>query len=218
MILHIRIIKPKVKIDYFDYMVCYKNTSSYNLPNEEWLDICGYEGLYQVSNLGRIKSLGHLIPTKGGVYRKSKTRILRQKLKKNGYLEVMLSKNGQKRIFLIHRIVAFAFLGKPQGNRNVVNHKDECPRNNTIWNLEWVSTKENVNYGTGLLRTRLHLMNHPNTSRPVIATSLRNGDMFRFPSVSEAARFLGCSPLRISYLCRGKGRYNDNEYSWKYES
>lgn len=109
MILHIRIIKPKVKIDYFDYMVCYKNTSSYNLPNEEWLDICGYEGLYQVSNLGRIKSLGHLIPTKGGVYRKSKTRILRQKLKKNGYLEVMLSKNGQKRIFLIHRLVAFAF-------------------------------------------------------------------------------------------------------------
>lgn len=194
----------------------YKKFSGYNLPNEDWLDIRGYEGLYQVSNLGRVKSLGRLIPRKGGAYRKSKTKILWQKLKKNGYLEVMLLKNGQKKIFLTHRIVAFAFLGEPHGIRNVVNHKDECPRNNTIWNLEWVSIKENVNYGTGLLRTRLHLLNHPNTSRPVIAKSLRNGDMFRFPSVSEAARFAGCRPLRIAYLCCGKGQ--DKEYIWTYES
>jgi hypothetical protein len=198
-------------------MEYYKNCSVLDLPGEIWKDVLGYDGLYMVSNLGRVKSLGHLIPTKGESLRQSKTRIIKQKLKKNGYLEIMLSKNGIKRIFLVHRLVAFAFLDYPQAPRNIVNHKDENPKNNTIENLEWVTHRENVNYGTAIERTRQHLINHPKTSRPVVAIA-SSGDEFRFPSVSEAARFMGCSPLRISYLCRGKGRYRDDKYTWKYES
>lgn len=202
-------------------MEYYKEHQIEDLPQEKWLDIKDYKGLYQVSNLGRVKSLAHVVPTKGNYVRKTSTRILRQKLKKNGYLEVMLSKNGDKKIFLVHRLVALSFLGEPKGERNIVNHKDEYPKNNKLENLEWVTTKENVNYGTAKERSRLNQLNHPSTSKPVIAESLVDGSKLYFPSVSEAARYRGCSVTKISSLCNGTSkirRWKDTLYTWKYET
>ena len=111
--------------------------------NEIWKDIEGYEGLYQVSNLGRVKSLEKI---RGVQFQKEK--ILIPQTIKGGYLRIGLSKNGKSTKFLIHRLVAEAFIPK----HFTVNHKDGNKTNNSLDNLEWVSQKENNihAYQTGL--------------------------------------------------------------------
>ena len=101
---------------------------------EEWKDIKGYEGLYQISNKGRVKSL----------YNKSK--ILRPG-KRKGYFFVWLYKNKKRKQYSIHRLVAEHFLLNPD-NLPVVNHKDENKLNNNVENLEWCTVEYNNNYGT----------------------------------------------------------------------
>lgn len=100
--------------------------------NEVWKDIEGYEGLYQVSNLGRVKSL-------------KKNIIRKQTLGKDGYLRVILKHNGKSKNFSVHRLVAKAFL-KNVFNYPEVNHKDENKTNNNVSNLEWCTRKYNQNY------------------------------------------------------------------------
>lgn len=114
---------------------------------EQWADIDGYEGRYQVSNLGRIKTIPHYVVTRGG------KRLLSERIKKlgqhnAGYLSVMLGRNGSR---LVHRIVAAAFLPKQEG-KDFVNHKDGNKHNNRIDNLEWCSRQENEDHAfrTGL--------------------------------------------------------------------
>ena len=105
--------------------------------NEIWKYIDGYEGLYKVSNLGRVKSLN---------YRRSgKERMLKPGNTGDGYLFVILYKNGKIKYFTIHRLVANAFLENPD-HKSDVNHKDENKTNNRVDNLEWVTRKENINY------------------------------------------------------------------------
>ena len=106
---------------------------------EIWKDVVGYEGYYQVSNLGRIYSIprNH---TKGG-FRKLH-------LDKDGYARVDLyNKNHKGKLFGVHRLVALAFIPNPQ-NLPMINHKDENPNNNCVDNLEWCDCKYNNNYGT----------------------------------------------------------------------
>lgn len=105
---------------------------------EMWKDIPGYEGLYQVSNLGNIRSLKYA----GG----NKVKLLKQATT-NGYKQVQLSKNGKGKNHLVHRLVAIAFIPNPN-NLPVVNHKDENPSNNNVDNLEWCTQEYNINYGT----------------------------------------------------------------------
>ena len=100
---------------------------------EEWRDIKGYEGLYQISNLGRVHSY----------YKRD---ILEPKEDK-GYLRVGLYKNGKRKPYSIHRLVAEAFIPNPN-NYPQVNHKDEDKSNNRVSNLEWCTAKYNINYGT----------------------------------------------------------------------
>ena len=106
---------------------------------EEWRDIEGYEGLYQVSNLGRVKSL-----------RNNKTRkekILKVKKNTTGYLYFSLYKNNVGKNYLLHRLVAEAFLENPN-NYPCINHKDENKEKNNVNNLEWCTYLYNSNYGT----------------------------------------------------------------------
>ena len=121
---------------------------------EEWKDIViekggqvfDYTGLYQVSNLGRVRSLDRI----DGMGRKVEEKIL--KLGNNkGYQSVFLHKNGKAKIFQVHRLVATAFIPNPD-NLPVVNHKDENPSNNCVDNLEWCTQKYNINYGTSIER------------------------------------------------------------------
>lgn len=116
----------------------YKNLDLENIEGEIWLPIEGYDGLYQVSSYGRVKSLR-------GRYGNPREKILRQGKLKNGYLQVALCKEGKLKHYLVHRLVATAFIQNPNGYR-CVNHKDECKTNNCADNLEWCTQKYNLNY------------------------------------------------------------------------
>lgn len=106
---------------------------------EEWKDIIGYEGIYKISNLGKI------IRIKG-------TKIRPMKIWNNGrYMEVRLSKEGKATHFTLHRLLAIHFIPNPN-NLPSVNHKDENKLNNSINNLEWCTQEYNTNYGSGISR------------------------------------------------------------------
>lgn len=115
---------------------------------EIWVDIKGCEGLYQVSNFGNVKSLSRYVRTsdKLGGRRKKKETLLSLDVCKNGYLRVSINKGGSRKHFLVHRLVAEAFIPNPQ-NLPQVNHKDENKANNRVDNLEWCDAKYNSNYG-----------------------------------------------------------------------
>jgi hypothetical protein len=111
---------------------------------EEWKDIVGYEGLYQVSTLGRVKSN----PRNGTI---NNTRILKLKTESNGYLRVCLSKNNKKQSYGVHRLVYETFVGPiPEGMQ--VNHINEDKTDNRVSNLNLMTPLENTNWGTGIRR------------------------------------------------------------------
>ena len=117
---------------------------------ELWKDIIGYEGLYQVSNLGRVKSLERVTISKNGKRYTCQELCLRFGNIK-GYKFVVLRKNCKSRQVLVHRLVAQAFIPNLD-NLPEVNHKDENPANNCVDNLEWCTHKYNSNYGTAKIR------------------------------------------------------------------
>ena len=108
------------------------------LPRRKWKDIEGYEGLYQVSNLGEVRSLNYR--------KKNITRKMKIHTKITNYQDIQLSKNGKTQVYLIHRLVAEAFIPNPN-NFPQINHRDENPKNNIWTNLEWCTAKYNCNYG-----------------------------------------------------------------------
>lgn len=124
------------------------------IAGEEWRDINGYEGIYQVSNLGRIKSLSRKRLNGRGYYIQ-KERIIKQAMTSTGYKMVGFSVNKVRKMAKVHRVVAFAFLGPPPKHRTIINHKDGNPLNNNADNLEWCSQKYNMLHArwTGLLKT-----------------------------------------------------------------
>ena len=117
-----------------------------NLECEIWKDVFGYEGLYQVSNKGRVKSINN--------YHRKDCVILKPQLNRFGYEIVNLYRKRKMRHFFIHKLVAFAFIQNPN-NYPQVNHKDECKTNNNVENLEWCTAKYNINYGTRNIRCSL---------------------------------------------------------------
>ena len=113
------------------------------MKKEYWKPVVGYEGLYEVSNWGRAKSLDRYVKGKGHSLQFKKGRMLKPMKDKNGYLTVKLG----NRTFYLHRLVAEIFIPNPN-NYKEVNHKDENKANNVVTNLEWCDRKYNVNYGT----------------------------------------------------------------------
>ena len=114
---------------------------------EEWKDIKGYEGIYQVSSYGRVRSLDRIVERKGKGDFFIKGRVLTQSDDTNGYMKVSLTKHDQKRTFKVHRLVAIHFLDNPN-NLPCVNHKDENKLNNNVDNLEWCTKAYNNSYET----------------------------------------------------------------------
>lgn len=118
---------------------------------EEWRDIEGYEGLYQVSNEGRVKALERYVDNYWGTKQYVRERILKGAATKGGYLEVTLCKNGKPKKFYIHRLVADTFIPNIE-NKPCIDHKDTNVLNNKVCNLIWCTPKENSNNP----KTRLH--------------------------------------------------------------
>lgn len=169
---------------------------------EEWRDIPGYESKYQVSNLGRIKSL---INNKGKSYEK----ILKLNLKKHGYLQVGLYKNNKVKYFRVHRLVAQLFVENPF-NYTEVNHKDENRTNNNFENLEWCTIKYNNNYGN-------RNINISRTNKKPIKC-ITTGKVFN--SAKDASEFYKISRPHINSCCKGNrksaGKYQGIKLVWKY--
>ncbi|MBH4603004.1 NUMOD4 motif-containing HNH endonuclease [Staphylococcus aureus] len=139
---------------------------------EVWKDVPGYEGYYQASNLGRIKSTERIVKHNCGGPKKISGRILKGHVNKHGYLRVDLSKEGIRKSFSIHRIVAMAFLG---GTDLVVNHIDGIKTNNNINNLEYVTPQENTAHAvrTGLIK------NNSRINKDSIIKDYQNGSRLR---------------------------------------
>ena len=187
---------------------------------EIWKDVSGYEGLYQVSNLGRVKSLP--------VHRKvgwadyvSKEKILKQCKNKYGYLFVCLHKGDTQRVVKVHRLVALAFIANPN-NLPCVNHKDENKENNFVFvnkdgsvdldksNLEWCTYSYNNNYGTKNERVM-------KSSCKRLLQYTKKGDFIaEWYGTRDAQRNTGIHCCNISLACRGI-RKTAGGFVWKYK-
>ena len=169
-----------------------------NLPNEEWKDIKDFEGLYQVSNYGRIKSLKRTTTF---------DRILKYNIKPTGYCYVGLVKNKKTTYFRVHRLVAQSFLPNHE-NLPQVNHKKEFEKwNNRIDNLEWCDSAYNCNYGTRKQRIGKRQRIKVNQY------DLRGNFIKTWDSMTEIFTELNYNISHISDCCNGK-RKSANGYLW----
>lgn len=175
---------------------------------EEWRDIKGYEGLYKVSNSGKVVALNY------NRERRSKERVLR--VGKGGYLYLNLYKNNKCKTFKIHRLVAEAFIPNPK-NFPQVNHKDEDKSNNNASNLEWCTCKYNNNYGTKGRRTLdTHKQtNSPKAEKPIAQLDCNGNIIATYISISEGARQVGVARESLRDCVLGKQK-TCKGYNWTY--
>lgn len=194
---------------------------------EIWRDIKGYKN-YQVSNLGRIKSLKRNVPftNRWGqrITHLQKERILKAKKQFNGYLAISLSNNGEHKTYLVHRLVAEAFILKTD-NKSQVDHINGDKTDNRVENLRWVTPKENclnplwVEKSKNVseeTRNKLSDKAKYSHNKPVTQYTLDGELVKEWPSAREVERQLGFNNGHISSCCLGK-RKQANGYIWKYK-
>lgn len=181
---------------------------------EIWKDIEGYEGLYQVSNMGRVRSLERTRSMNQDRVRKPVPvpgRILVPQKKKAGYLGVVLSKDGKQRNVRIHCIVAKSFLPNPEGKPQV-NHINGIKSDNRLSNLEWATNSENQQHA---LATGLRDMSQ---RRKAIFQYDMSGKFIRsWNGAVEVEKETGMSQRYVASCCRGEER-SAYGFVWKYES
>ena len=172
------------------------------MTKEVWRDIEGYEGLYQVSDQGRVKSLGRK-------WSKSE-RTLKPVVRHDGYVVVNLYSGGERKMFKVHRLVCEAFHENPD-NKPQVNHINEDKADNRACNLEWATARENSNFGTRTERVAKA------QSKPV-AQYAQDGELIKiWPSAREAERQTG---FGHGYICQSANGKRKQAYGfiWKYVS
>jgi hypothetical protein len=155
--------------------------------DETWKDVVGWEGLYQVSSFGRVKS-----------FRKKEPHLLSTCVGTHGYCVVLLHDgNGQRKNERVHRLVAQAFIPNPNGYP-YINHKDEDKTNNHVDNLEWCTAEYNINYGT--CKERIADSN----SKPILKYDLDGNFICEYKSLAEAERIERIDHANICMCCTGK--------------
>lgn len=169
---------------------------------EVWKDVKGFEGLYEVSSLGRIRTIPHNTLTKTGKIYPVRRTVLKPSRDGGGYLFVVLRKDGKSYNMKIHRAVANVFCEKPSRECKAVNHMDEDIENNCCNNLEWVTNAYNLNYGHR--RTK-----ETETRGTKIAQYTKRGALVAiYPSIGEASRQTGINRSCIAAASRHKTSLN----------
>lgn len=174
--------------------------------NEIWKPITGYEGLYEVSNLGRVRSLDR----RDSLGRMRFGKVLKQNDDGNGYPFIALHNNGKTKQMHIHRIVANAFLGE-MPNGYTVNHIDENKHNNHADNLEYLTPLDNLRHGTAIKR-----MGEKHRKK-LIAKVISTGEVERYNSLNEAAVALGCDRSNIGHAANKRQKQACGR-TWEFET
>ena len=176
------------------------------MDNQEiWCDVKGYEGLYQVSNLGRVKSLARV----NSLGRRVNEKILRPQKNGLGYLFVYLCKGGSRKMYTVHRLVLMTFSPVADSHELQVNHIDENKENNHLSNLEWTTHKDNQNHGTRNKRIS------EKKSIPIAQLTLGGKLVNVWKSSHDAEREGGYNQGNIINCCKGKLKTHKG-YRWQY--
>ena len=171
------------------------------MNKEIWKDIKGFEKRYMVSNLGRVKSMKYR--------HHNKEEILKQEINHNYKRVCLFEKNGKRKHYRVHRLVAETFIPNPY-NYKEVNHKDENPSNNCVNNLEWCEHIYNINYGTRTEKARLKII------KPIIQYDKNNKFIKKYNSINEIEKELNYN--RSNIIACAKGRLKTAySYKWRYE-
>ena len=173
---------------------------------EIWKDIEGYEGLYQISSLGKVKSLPKITFNAKGQY-KTKERILKYGKNQYGYFQISLWKDGKRKNKPIHKLIATMFIPNPKKYK-IINHIDGNKQNNNIQNLEWCTQKHNVKeaYRLGLTSKRYKSVNQ---------YDLHNNFIKTWKSIAEINKKLKIDESSIVRCCKGRQNKAGN-YIWRY--
>lgn len=173
---------------------------------ERWLPVRGYDGLYEVSSLGLVRSVDRWVRGRWGTGYFQRGRTMRQNVAPNGYHSVELFRSGESKRVSIHRLVAFAFLPERAG-ATYVNHINGVKSNNAASNLEWATASENERHSYRTLGKQVR------GKKPLIAYNDR-GDVLRFASANEAGR-LGFHQSAIVGVLKGRTQTHAG-YRWRY--
>ena len=176
---------------------------------EIWKDIEGYEGLYQISSQGRVRSLDRTIVYSNGNVHKYYGSFKKQSFDAGGYKIVTLSKNSKTTTHKVHRLVAKAFIENPKNFKNI-NHIDEDKTNNNVDNLEWCDTAYNNSYGTRLERVS------KTAGTPIVQLTIDGDYVNTYNSISAAAKSVGGNAAPIRDVLVGNS-YISYGYCWWYE-
>ena len=179
------------------------------MAHEEWRDVVGYEGLYQVSNIGRVKSMGWTVAGPNGSTCRRQGRIIKQSIKRDGYCQVRLYRDKTHKDWRVHRLVALAFIGEG-GERQYIDHIDGNRTNNAVDNLRWCTPSENTNYA--ICRGTINLDNLVEAAKTTTERRGRRWCMTRvirddgviYESIADAAKDLGVSRGSVHNALNGK--------------
>lgn len=180
---------------------------------EYWKEIEGFEGLYDVSSLGRIRSHERICKAANGTFQKKRARILTQEITIHGYCRVRLyDGEGMPKHYSVHRLVANAFINKVESDKQI-NHKNEIKTDNRVENLEICTAKQNCNYGTRNERLSARLTDNSKICKPVVQCSKDGRFIKRFESIKAASIETKIDAGHIGNCANGK-RKSAGGYVW----